>query len=69
MKYIIPDESVILNVLSATIDFGTCESIMMSHKVDKNGESVIWGELSMRLDLSLHECIHTIIDTIHNPKV
>ncbi|KAL9379890.1 hypothetical protein Peur_028372 [Populus x canadensis] len=41
MKYISPDESVILNVLSATVDFSTCESIMMSQKVDKNGERTL----------------------------
>ncbi|CAK7323680.1 unnamed protein product [Dovyalis caffra] len=41
MKYITPDESVILNVLSATADFSTCESIMMSQKVDKNGERTL----------------------------
>ncbi|KAL9342475.1 hypothetical protein Peur_065800 [Populus x canadensis] len=41
MKYISPDESVILNVLSASIDFSTCESIRMSQKVDKNGERTL----------------------------
>ncbi|KAG6752350.1 hypothetical protein POTOM_044574 [Populus tomentosa] len=41
MKYISPEESVILNVLSANVDFSTCESIMMSQKVDKNGERTI----------------------------
>ncbi|KAJ6379360.1 hypothetical protein OIU76_016063 [Salix suchowensis] len=41
MKYISPDESVILNVLSASVDFSTCESIMMSQKVDKKGERTI----------------------------
>ncbi|KAG6751202.1 hypothetical protein POTOM_045721 [Populus tomentosa] len=41
MKYISPDESVILNVLSANVDFSTCESIMMSQKVDKNGERTL----------------------------
>ena len=41
IKYISPDESVILNVLSANVDFSTCESIMMSQKVDKNGERTI----------------------------
>ncbi|KAJ6878010.1 hypothetical protein NC651_030681 [Populus alba x Populus x berolinensis] len=41
MKYISPDESVILNVLSASVDFSTCESIMMSQKVDKNGERTL----------------------------
>lgn len=37
MEYIIPEESIILNVLSATVDFTTCESIRMSQKVDKTG--------------------------------
>ncbi|KAF9685069.1 hypothetical protein SADUNF_Sadunf03G0016000 [Salix dunnii] len=37
MEYIRPEESIILNVLSATVDFTTCESIRMSQKVDKNG--------------------------------
>ncbi|KAF9670699.1 hypothetical protein SADUNF_Sadunf13G0095800 [Salix dunnii] len=41
MRYISPDESVILNVLSASVDFSTCESIMMSQKVDKKGERTI----------------------------
>ncbi|PIA36047.1 hypothetical protein AQUCO_03400147v1 [Aquilegia coerulea] len=38
MEYISPQESIILNVLSATVDFSTCESIRMSQKVDKTGE-------------------------------
>ncbi|KEH26125.1 interferon-induced GTP-binding protein mx protein, putative [Medicago truncatula] len=29
------EESIILNVLSATIDFSTCESLRMSETVDK----------------------------------
>ncbi|XP_057419518.1 dynamin-related protein 4C-like [Lotus japonicus] len=37
MEYITPDESIILNVLSATVDFTTCESIRMSQSVDKTG--------------------------------
>ncbi|XP_011006025.1 PREDICTED: dynamin-related protein 4C-like [Populus euphratica] len=41
MKYISPNESVILNVLSASVDFSTCESIMMSQKVDKKGERTL----------------------------
>ncbi|XP_011010061.1 PREDICTED: dynamin-related protein 4C-like [Populus euphratica] len=41
MKYISPDESVILNVLSASVDFSTCESIVMSQKVDKKGERTL----------------------------
>ncbi|KAF2306803.1 hypothetical protein GH714_021534 [Hevea brasiliensis] len=41
MEYIIPEESIILNVLSATVDFTTCESIRMSQKVDKTGERTL----------------------------
>ncbi|KAL3749820.1 hypothetical protein ACJRO7_010877 [Eucalyptus globulus] len=37
MEYIRPEESIILNVLSATVDFSTCESIRMSQMVDKTG--------------------------------
>ncbi|KAF3651129.1 Dynamin-related protein 4C [Capsicum annuum] len=40
-KYIVPEESIILNVLSATVDFPTCESIRMSQKVDKTGERTL----------------------------
>ncbi|PHT98130.1 Dynamin-related protein 4C [Capsicum chinense] len=39
--YISPRESIILNVLSATVDFPTCESIRMSQKVDKTGERTL----------------------------
>ncbi|KAJ4806430.1 Interferon-induced GTP-binding protein Mx1 [Rhynchospora pubera] len=38
MEYIAPKESIILNVLSATVDFPTCESIRMSRQVDQLGE-------------------------------
>ncbi|PHU05652.1 Dynamin-related protein 4C [Capsicum chinense] len=41
MTYIAPKESIILNVLSATVDFLTCESIRMSQKVDKTGERTL----------------------------
>lgn len=37
MEYIKPEETIILNVLSATVDFPTCESIRMSQSVDKTG--------------------------------
>ncbi|PON54667.1 Dynamin superfamily [Parasponia andersonii] len=37
MEYIKPEESIILNVLSATVDFPTCESIRTSQSVDKTG--------------------------------
>ncbi|KAJ7947205.1 Dynamin-related protein 4c-like [Quillaja saponaria] len=37
MQYMKPEESIILNVLSATVDFPTCESIRMSQSVDKTG--------------------------------
>lgn len=36
-EFITPEESIILNVLSATVDFTTCESIRMSQQVDKTG--------------------------------
>ncbi|KAK2982474.1 hypothetical protein RJ640_026317 [Escallonia rubra] len=41
MEYIKPDESIILNVLSATVDFPTCESIRMSQQVDKTGQRTL----------------------------
>nr|DAD31669.1 TPA_asm: hypothetical protein HUJ06_010520 [Nelumbo nucifera] len=41
MEYINPKESIILNVLSANVDFTTCESIRMSHLVDKTGERTL----------------------------
>ncbi|XP_068307174.1 dynamin-related protein 4C-like isoform X2 [Pyrus communis] len=41
MEYIKPEESIILNVLSATVDFTTCESIRMSQSVDKTGERTL----------------------------
>ncbi|XP_028783323.1 dynamin-related protein 4C-like [Neltuma alba] len=37
MEYIKPEETIILNVLSATVDFPTCESIRMSQSVDRTG--------------------------------
>ncbi|KAF7803235.1 dynamin-related protein 4C-like [Senna tora] len=41
MEYISPEESIILNVLSATVDFSTCESIRMSQSVDKTGKRTL----------------------------
>ncbi|KAK4259522.1 hypothetical protein QN277_005845 [Acacia crassicarpa] len=41
MEYIKPEESIILNVLSATVDFPTCESIRMSQSVDKTGSRTL----------------------------
>ncbi|PRQ55661.1 putative dynamin central domain, dynamin, GTPase domain, GTPase effector domain, Dynamin superfamily [Rosa chinensis] len=41
MLYIKPEESIILNVLSATVDFTTCESIRMSQSVDKAGDRTL----------------------------
>ncbi|XP_034223832.1 dynamin-related protein 4C-like [Prunus dulcis] len=41
MDYIKPEESIILNVLSASVDFATCESIQMSQSVDKTGERTL----------------------------
>ncbi|KAJ3674419.1 hypothetical protein LUZ60_005035 [Juncus effusus] len=40
-EYIKPKESIILNVLSATVDFPTCESIRMSQIVDETGERTL----------------------------
>jgi GTP-binding protein EngB required for normal cell division len=39
--YIAPKESIILNVLSAQVDFPTCESIRMSQQVDRTGERTL----------------------------
>jgi GTP-binding protein EngB required for normal cell division len=39
--YVAPKESIILNVLSATVDFPTCESIRMSQQVDRTGERTL----------------------------
>ncbi|KAK7303006.1 hypothetical protein RJT34_13905 [Clitoria ternatea] len=41
MEYIRPEESIILNVLAATVDFSTCESIRMSQTVDRTGERTL----------------------------
>lgn len=40
-EYIAPKESIILNVLTATVDFPTCESIRMSQQVDRTGERTL----------------------------
>jgi GTP-binding protein EngB required for normal cell division len=41
MQYLIPKESIILNVISADVDFATCESIRMSKIVDGCGERTL----------------------------
>ncbi|CAI5480041.1 unnamed protein product [Closterium sp. Yama58-4] len=41
MQYITPEESVILNVLAAEVDFSTCESIVMSQEVDQDGDRTL----------------------------
>ncbi|CAN6719853.1 unnamed protein product [Malus baccata var. baccata] len=46
MQYIKPEET--LNVLSASVDFATCESIRMSQSVDKTGERTL--ALVMKVD-------------------
>ncbi|KAL8543628.1 hypothetical protein ACS0TY_004265 [Phlomoides rotata] len=38
MEFIKPEESILLNVLSANVDFTTCESIRMSQRIDKSGQ-------------------------------
>ncbi|KAL0329812.1 UNVERIFIED_CONTAM: Dynamin-related protein 4C [Sesamum radiatum] len=40
-EFITPAESIILNVLSASVDFSTCESIRMSQRVDKTGQRTL----------------------------
>lgn len=41
MHYITPEESIILNVIPADVDFSTCESIKMSKRVDERGERTL----------------------------
>ncbi|KAK3441345.1 hypothetical protein EUGRSUZ_B01390 [Eucalyptus grandis] len=41
MEYIRPEESIILNVVSATINFPVCESIRMSQMVDQTGKRTL----------------------------
>ncbi|XP_073047461.1 putative dynamin-related protein 4A [Primulina eburnea] len=41
MEFITPEDCVILNVLSASVNFTTCESIRLSQKVDKNGKRTL----------------------------
>ncbi|XP_076895678.1 dynamin-related protein 4C-like isoform X2 [Bidens hawaiensis] len=41
LEHIKPKESIILNVLSATVDFTTCESIRMSQRVDPTGQRTL----------------------------
>ncbi|GKE17166.1 dynamin-related protein 4C-like protein [Tanacetum coccineum] len=40
-EYITPEESIILNVLSTSVDFSTCESIRMSQRVDVTGQRTL----------------------------
>ncbi|VVA35823.1 PREDICTED: dynamin-related, partial [Prunus dulcis] len=54
MKYIKPDESIILNVLSASTDFSTCESISMLRSVDKTGERTL-AKINDKLNSYLSE--------------
>ncbi|XWS65116.1 hypothetical protein CRYUN_Cryun05aG0063100 [Craigia yunnanensis] len=41
LEYIKPEESIILNVLYASVDFSTCDSIRMSRQVDKTGDHTL----------------------------
>ncbi|XP_071724589.1 dynamin-related protein 4C-like [Rutidosis leptorrhynchoides] len=41
MEYIKPEQSIILNVISASVDFSTCESITLSQKVDRTGQRTL----------------------------
>ncbi|CAI8592691.1 unnamed protein product [Vicia faba] len=42
MEYITPEESIMLNVLSTTVDFTTCESTRTSQSVDKTGSRTLF---------------------------
>ncbi|KAI3975479.1 hypothetical protein MKX01_038748 [Papaver californicum] len=44
MEYIVPKESIILNVLSAGVDFPTCETLAVVTKVDKSQKGRIADE-------------------------
>ncbi|XP_063937979.1 putative dynamin-related protein 4A [Daucus carota subsp. sativus] len=41
MEFIKPETSIILNVISATVNFPTCKSIRMSEHVDKTGDRTL----------------------------
>ncbi|CAH1444431.1 unnamed protein product [Lactuca virosa] len=41
MEHIKPEESIILTVLAASVDFATCESTCMSRRVDINGQRTL----------------------------
>ncbi|KAL4580164.1 hypothetical protein LXL04_016345 [Taraxacum kok-saghyz] len=41
MEHIKPEESIILNVLAANVDFATCDSICMSRRVDTTGQRTL----------------------------
>ncbi|GBG64786.1 hypothetical protein CBR_g46742 [Chara braunii] len=57
-EYIKPEESVILNVLSAAVDFATCESIRMSQQVDKHGERTL--AVVTKIDMNWDGLLHKI---------
>ncbi|EFH64394.1 hypothetical protein ARALYDRAFT_338323 [Arabidopsis lyrata subsp. lyrata] len=58
MKYIEPQETIILNVLSAQVDFTTCESIRMSRQVDKTGERTL--AVVTKVDLAPEGLLHKV---------
>ncbi|XP_021822547.1 dynamin-related protein 4C-like [Prunus avium] len=60
MKYIKPEESIILNVLSASADFSTCESISMSRSVDKTGERTL--AVVTKVDMAPEGLIEKVTD-------
>ncbi|KAJ0593488.1 putative dynamin central domain, Dynamin superfamily [Helianthus annuus] len=41
MEHITPEENIILNVLSAEVEFTTCESIRLSRRVDRTGQRTL----------------------------
>ncbi|KAI8546592.1 hypothetical protein RHMOL_Rhmol07G0131000 [Rhododendron molle] len=63
MEYIAPEESIILNVLSATVDFSTCESIRMSQRVDKN---VLAQKLVQIQGKIISKCLPDIVRKIND---
>ncbi|KAK9104568.1 hypothetical protein Scep_021412 [Stephania cephalantha] len=60
MKYFTPKKAIILNALSATIDFSTCKSIMTSRAVDKSVERTLAVVTkSNKVPEDLHEKVAT----------
>ncbi|KAF2312008.1 hypothetical protein GH714_027740 [Hevea brasiliensis] len=58
-EYIRPKESIILNVLSATVDFPTCESIRKSQQGDKTSERAL--AVVTKFDKALKGCLRRLL--------